>query len=150
MIGFIGLWYRRGCILQFTITHTSVLVRSSLAVARQRLLTEDVPLQLGSRIIPALSYQLLWTYWSKIKVKIKGTLRLAVYRQSVRPGVKPLETHDQRFYFIFLQLNPCIHSPHVTSSLTRRWVCLLWICFSFVKCTYHKYSMLLKILPCAI
>jgi hypothetical protein len=30
-----------------------------------------------------------------VKVKVKVTLRLAVYRQSVRIGDKPLETHDQ-------------------------------------------------------
>jgi hypothetical protein len=35
----------------------------------------------------------------KVKVKVKVTLRLAVYRQSVRLGVKPLETHDQIFFF---------------------------------------------------
>jgi hypothetical protein len=33
------------------------------------------------------------------KVKDKITLRLAVYRQSVSLGVKPLETHDQRIIF---------------------------------------------------
>jgi hypothetical protein len=38
----------------------------------------------------------------------------------------PRENHDQRF----LQLNPCDHSPYVTQSLTRRWVCLLWICLA--------------------
>jgi hypothetical protein len=27
-------------------------------------------------------------------------------------------------------MNPCSHSPYVTSSLTRRWVCLLWICLA--------------------
>jgi hypothetical protein len=31
----------------------------------------------------------------------------------------------------FFQLNPCGNSPYVTSSLTRRWVCLLWICVAF-------------------
>jgi hypothetical protein len=31
-------------------------------------------------------------------VKVKVTLRLAVCRQSVRLGVKPIETHDQRFF----------------------------------------------------
>jgi hypothetical protein len=61
------------------------------------------------------------TIW--IKVKIKVTLRLAVYRQSVYLGVKLLETHDQKFYFP--QLNPFDISPYVTSSLMRRWVCLL-------------------------
>jgi hypothetical protein len=49
------------------------------------------------------------------------TLRLAVYSQSVRLGDKLLETHDHRLF----QLNPCDHTPHVTSSLTRGWVCRL-------------------------
>jgi hypothetical protein len=43
--------------------------------------------------------------------KVTITLRLAVYRQSVRFGAKPLETHDQIFFF-----NPCVLSPYVTSS----------------------------------
>jgi hypothetical protein len=63
----------------------------------------------------------------KAKVKVKVTLRLALYRQSLRLGAKPLETHDQRFF----QLNPCDHSPYVTCSLPRRWVCLVWICLAF-------------------
>jgi hypothetical protein len=50
------------------------------------------------------------------------TLRLAVYRQSARLGAKPLETNDQQFLF---QLNTCAHSPYVTSSLTRGWICRL-------------------------
>jgi hypothetical protein len=33
-----------------------------------------------------------------VKVKVKVTLRLTVYRQSVRLGVRPLEAHDQRFF----------------------------------------------------
>jgi hypothetical protein len=33
------------------------------------------------------------------QVKVKVTLRLAVYRQSVRLGAKPLETHFQIFFF---------------------------------------------------
>jgi hypothetical protein len=49
------------------------------------------------------------------------TLRLAVYLQSVRLGVKPLETHDHYFF----QLSTCSFSPYVTSSLTRGWVCRL-------------------------
>jgi hypothetical protein len=35
---------------------------------------------------------------STAKVKVKVTLRLAVYRQSVRLGARPLETHDQRSF----------------------------------------------------
>jgi hypothetical protein len=53
---------------------------------------------------------------------VRDTLRLAVYRQSVRLGDKPLETHDQ---CLFLQLSTCGYSPYVTVSLTREWVCLL-------------------------
>jgi hypothetical protein len=56
------------------------------------------------------------------------TLRLAAYRQSVCLGARPLETHDHRFIF---QLNSCGNSPYVTSSLTRGWACLLWICLAF-------------------
>jgi hypothetical protein len=53
---------------------------------------------------------------------------------------------------LFLQLNPYGHNPGVTSSLTREWVCLLWICLAFVKCTCRTYSMILvlKILPFTI
>jgi hypothetical protein len=31
----------------------------------------------------------------------------------------------------FIQRNPCGPSPYVTSSLMRRWVCLLWIYLAF-------------------
>jgi hypothetical protein len=56
----------------------------------------------------------------------------------VHLGANPLEAHDQSF---FLRLNPCGHSPYVTSSLTRGWVCLLWIGFAFVKYTYRTYNI---------
>jgi hypothetical protein len=39
----------------------------------------------------------VWT--TRVEVKAKVTLRLAVYRQSVRLDIKLLETHDQRFFF---------------------------------------------------
>jgi hypothetical protein len=70
----------------------------------------------------------LRAFWVRVRV----ILPLAVYCQSVRLGANPLEDHYQRF---FLQLNPCGNSPYVTSSLMRGWVCLLWICLAFVKCT---------------
>jgi hypothetical protein len=41
---------------------------------------------------------------------------------TVRPGAEPLETHGQN---LFSQLNICGHSPYITSSLTREWVCHL-------------------------
>jgi hypothetical protein len=33
-----------------------------------------------------------------VRVRVRVTLRLEVYRQSVRLGAKPLETHDQYFF----------------------------------------------------
>jgi hypothetical protein len=53
---------------------------------------------------------------------MRVTLRLAVYRQSVRLGVESLQTHGQIF---FSQLNTCGHTPYITSSMTRGWVCHL-------------------------
>jgi hypothetical protein len=60
---------------------------------------------------------LLWIYLVFIRVRV--TLRLAAYRQSVLLGTEPLETHGQNF---FPQINTCGHSPYITSSLTRGWV----------------------------
>jgi hypothetical protein len=77
-------------------------------------------------------------------VRVRATLRLAVYRQSVRLSAKPLEVHDQIYIFL-LQLNPCCRNPYGTSTLTRGLVCLLWIGFAFFKFTYRTYNMLLKI-----
>jgi hypothetical protein len=50
---------------------------------------------------PSFNCQLkrFFQFWFQQKVKVKVTLRLAVYGQSVYLGVKPLETHDQRFFF---------------------------------------------------
>jgi hypothetical protein len=64
----------------------------------------------------SLGFEILQPTLSKIKVR--ATLRLAVYRQSVRIGVKPLETHDQRPFSF--QLSPCGNSAYVISSLRRR------------------------------
>jgi hypothetical protein len=63
-------------------------------------------------------------------------------RETVCLGIKPHETHDQNF---FSQLNPCDISPYATSSLTRGWVCLLWMCLTFRQVyVSHMYSTLLK------
>jgi hypothetical protein len=68
---------------------------------------------------------LIWLLSERVGVKV--TLRLAVYRQTVRLGDKPLEVHGQISFF---QLDTCGHSPYVTSSLTRGWVCRRWSCRS--------------------
>jgi hypothetical protein len=99
MIGFIGTSLQLQSIIQ-------------LAVNLDPILTAEASLHSASPSMTAC----------KVKVKVKVTLRLVVYRQSVCLGVEPLETHDQRF---FPQLNPCGISPYVTSSMTRRWICLL-------------------------
>jgi hypothetical protein len=56
-----------------------------------------------------------------LRLRVRVTLRLSVDRQSVRLGDKLLETQDQKF----VQLNILFHSPYVTTSLTRGWVCSL-------------------------
>jgi hypothetical protein len=56
------------------------------------------------------------------RVRVRVTLRLAVYCQSVRLGAEPLDIHSQ---ICFPQLNSCGQSPYITSSLTRGWVCHL-------------------------
>jgi hypothetical protein len=72
----------------------------SLSVTWQRLSTAEAPLPLGSGTFPGLGYQLLTSH----QVKVKDTLQLAVYDPSVLLDVKPLETHDQRFFIFHLIL----------------------------------------------
>jgi hypothetical protein len=91
-----------------------------------------------SIIFAELNSRLLtWNSGTWLILKVKVTLRLAVYRQSVRLDVRPLEAHDQRLFF---QLNSCGNSSYVTSSLTKRWGCLLWICLTFRQLTHSSES----------
>jgi hypothetical protein len=80
-------------------------------------------------------------------VRVRVTSRLAVYGQTVRLGSKPLRITTR---VLFLRLTACGHILYVTSSQTRGWVCLLWICLDFVKSRYRTYNILLEILPCAL
>jgi hypothetical protein len=66
------------------------------------------------------------THCSNCRLRVRVTLRLRFiaslpWRQAARGSWPEI---------FFWQLNPCRHSPHVTSSLTRGWVCLLWIGFA--------------------
>jgi hypothetical protein len=45
-----------------------------------------------------LEIEFIFSFLPSSKIKVKITLRLAVYRQSVRLGAKPLEDHDQNFF----------------------------------------------------
>jgi hypothetical protein len=85
------------------------------------------------------------------------TVRVRVKRYFTTDGLPPISSSWRQASwgsrpesFLFLQLSPYGHSPCVTSSLTRRWACLLWICLAVVKCTYRTYSMLSKIIPFTI
>jgi hypothetical protein len=64
-----------------------------------------------------------------MQIKKKISLLLAVYHQSVLPRSETLETHSQNFFF---QLNT-YHSPYVTSSLMRGWICSLQLLLAFVR-----------------
>jgi hypothetical protein len=72
--------------------------------------------------VQALQSRSCLTYVRVPCVRVRVTLCLAFYRQSVRFGDKPLEAPGQTF---FSQLNICGHSPYITSSLTRGWICHL-------------------------
>jgi hypothetical protein len=85
---------------------------------------------------PALSTELSLTIqlhnvasldWTADNCSQQLTRQESLY-ESICFGIKRLETHNQRFFF---HLNSCGNSPYVTSSLTRRWVCLVWTCWAF-------------------
>jgi hypothetical protein len=67
--------------------------------------TAEGSLPLGCPTTSGFSYQLLTTATLNVRnncrVGVRITLRLAVYRQSVRLGAKSLESHDQRPFFFF-------------------------------------------------
>jgi hypothetical protein len=92
---------------------------SSQAVPWKRLLTVVI-LQL--QVHRSSFHSLMYRHVYEVRVRVRVTLRLAVYRQSIRLGAKPLETNGQIFFF---QLNTYGHSTYVTSSLTRGWLCRL-------------------------
>jgi hypothetical protein len=66
---------------------------SSPAVTWKRFLTVEI-LQLHA-LRSSLRNLPCKTQLNSFKVWVRVTLRLAVYRQSIRLGDKPLETHDQ-------------------------------------------------------
>jgi hypothetical protein len=51
--------------------------------------------------------------------------------------------------YIFFQLNSYGNRPYVTSSLTRRWGCLLWICLAFRQLYLSHITCYWKFLPFA-
>jgi hypothetical protein len=67
-------------------------------------------------------YSLEADHRKHIWVRVRVTLRLAVYRQSVSLATSPLRPKTRIFVS---QLNTCGYSPHAISSLTRGWDCRL-------------------------
>jgi hypothetical protein len=92
--------------LQFTIIHTHTNVHSHVftAVARYRLQQRTLPLLCVPKLSPCLSYQLLTATPAVISLtatdRIRATVRLAVYRQTIRLGAKPLEAYVHSFYLV--------------------------------------------------
>jgi hypothetical protein len=74
------------------------------------------------------------TDYQLTKHRVSVTLRLAVYRQSIRLGDKPLDT------IFFFQLSTCGHNPYVTSSLTRGRVCRLRLLLALASAVILKYE----------
>jgi hypothetical protein len=56
---------------------------------------QDGHLISGDSIRVSPKYKSSRGFITQLRVRVRITLRLAVYRQSVHLGVKPLETHDQ-------------------------------------------------------
>jgi hypothetical protein len=111
--------------------------QSSLAVAWYRLPTANVP----HPQLPAPHFSHLQLSTDSTKVSVRVTLRQAVHRQSVHLGA-PWGTRPE------LLFNG--HSSYVTSSLTRRWVCLLWICLAFCQVYFSHITCYWKFLPFAL
>jgi hypothetical protein len=86
-----------------------------------------------------------WPIRWRPQVRVKFTLRLSVYRQSVRLGANPLETHNQRFSSQNLRSwSLCNILPDQKTTFSHEYTC------PFVKCTCSTYSIILKILPFAL
>jgi hypothetical protein len=71
-------------------------------------------LNLSSSLTDKLSHSPTNSLNSTVKVKVRVILQLAVYRQWVRLDAKPLEAHDQIFFFAteyFLSLSLCNNLP---------------------------------------
>jgi hypothetical protein len=156
------LWYRSW--LHFTI-HYLTCADTTFNTHR---VTADIPLPLGSWTIPGLNYQFLiatthknWTsavHWLNKSVTHQPTqldwLTSLQSQSYIMTGSLPpissswcqapwgswpeVSASPSLTYF---QLNSCGCSPYVTSSLMREWGCLLWMGFTFVKCTHCTYSI---------
>jgi hypothetical protein len=72
---------------------------------------------------------------TEVFFRVRVTLGLAVYRQSVRLGDNPLRLTTSNF---ILQLNTCGYSPYVQSSLTRGRLCCLQLLLVLARAVIHR------------
>jgi hypothetical protein len=99
----------------------------------------------GHILLPQIRYFLVHLFTkSKTKSKLLYDGRFTANKVILAPG--PLRLTMS----LFFQLNSCGNSPYVTSSLTRSWVCLLWICtliliwtasYSYIAYPYPRKSL---------
>jgi hypothetical protein len=127
-------------ILQFTRTHWSLLsllcLHQSSGNGFQRW---TLPFPRVHELSRPQLQQLLTNWLTDSELRVRFTLRLVVYHQSVHLSAKPLNAHNQRFFFFYnWTLAVLVLMVH---PLMRRWVCYLWIGLTFVKCMYCTHSI---------
>jgi hypothetical protein len=87
-----------------------------------------------------------WPYFTVSDSSVRVTLRLAVYRQSIRLGANPLRITASDFFF---QMNPCGQSLWNILSGERMGLSLMNM-LGLVKCTCRTHSMLMKLFAFAL
>jgi hypothetical protein len=110
------------------------ILASRPAVNTRTLTLFPIRLLLYAKKFTYLSYRVCYmcngqSYF--IKVKIRVTLRFGFTANQLVLASSPFRLTTRHLFFLF-QLNLCGHSPYVTSSLTRKWVFLLWIAIWYV------------------
>jgi hypothetical protein len=113
--------------LIITLNYSTIANFYTLQFTRAHRLGFFVTLSASRLLVMASSSSSLPTvYSSKSKSKLFYDWRFTANQFVLASS--PLRPTTRLFFF---QLNSCGNSPHVTSSLTRRWVCLLRICLAF-------------------
>jgi hypothetical protein len=108
--------------------------QSSLPLLGSGFQRRTFPFLWVSEMFPCLSYQLVTSHncnyqlslnYSKSESDLLHNWRFTADKFVSAPNHKRIRATD------IFQLNPWGNSPYVTSSLTRTWVCLLWIGLHF-------------------
>jgi hypothetical protein len=132
--GALSLTRERVCRLRFLL-----VLASAVTLGPQSLGTRDHILQSQIRDFPFRRLVRLaglrWRYSPPPPHGLTGSSQSQSYLATGGSPPISLSWHqapwDSRLGICFPQLNPCGISPYVTSSLTGRCVCLLWMCLAF-------------------